>query len=131
MKASQTPIYRALEKLMAWAVPAMAHLPRAVSYEHLGALIIHDIYDSLNAVSIALQSDNVNTKLAAVDTLIARMTSVKTAMRVLTQAKHCGAPVMSRKQEALYLDLLIPIARQATGWRNSLSAKSQRANPRI
>lgn len=120
-----------MEKLMMWAVPVMAHLPRAVSYEQLGALIIHDIYESMNAVSVAMQSEDNAVKISAVDVLIARMTSVKTTMRILTQTKHCGAPVVSRKQEAQYLDLLNPIARQAAGWRNSLAAKSQRTDSRI
>lgn len=125
MKTAQAPIYRAIERLMVWAVPMVAHLPKAVSYEHLGGLMIHDLHESMAAVGVALQSDDDHIKLSAVDAIISRMTSLKTTMRVLLQVRHGGAPVVSRRKEAEFLDLLTPVARQAAAWRNSIVQKSR------
>lgn len=93
---------------MAWAMQTVAHLPRAISYEQLGALIIADIYECLRAITVAMQTNDDAVKLTAVDAVIARMTSVKTSMRILVQLRHAGTPVVSRKQEARYLELLHP-----------------------
>lgn len=118
MKPAQTPIYRAIERLLQWAIPLTERLPKSLPYQTLGGELIRDIKLSLDAVIVAMQTTEAETRLKCIDIIIGRMTTVKTTMRQFAQARIKDAPVVSYKQEAAFLDLINPIATQAGAWRN-------------
>lgn len=125
MKPTQTPIYRAIERLLQWAIPLTERLPKSLPYQVLGGEMIRDIKLCLDAVIAAMHTTDAQAKIVCIDAVIARMTAVKTTMRQFTQAKIKLAPVVSYKQEIAFLDLLNPIAIQAGAWR-SKAAQSNR-----
>lgn len=109
-KPAQLPIYRAVERLMAWAIPVIERLPKSLPYQTLGGLLIRDIRECMDAVILTTQATDY-TRIEALNILIARMTSVKTTMRVLKASKKITA-----QQEVQFLDLINPIAMQAGAW---------------
>lgn len=109
-KPAQLPIYRAVERLMIWAIPVVERLPKSLPYQTLGGLLIRDIRECMDAVILTTQATDY-TRIEALNILIARMTSVKTTMRVLKASKKITA-----QQEVQFLDLINPIAMQAGAW---------------
>lgn len=130
MKPAQLPIYRAVESLLLWLVPVIERLPKSVPYQTLGGLAIRDANECLDAIVVAhgLDKNSPNYQMARRECfgiLVARMTSIKTKMRVFQQCRIRVkdaegnprlAPVLSPKQEAKFLDLVNPIAIQAGAW---------------
>lgn len=101
-------------------------LPKSLPYQTLGGLLLRDIRECLDAVTIAITAaeKNPRTRLECIDAVILRMTSVKTTMRALVQTRQKnGTPVVSPKQEAAFLDLIQPIATQAGAWRTKTAAQ--------
>lgn len=131
-KASQTPIYRAIERLLQWAIPVAARLPKSLPFQTLGADMIRDIKQSLDAVAMAMQTplEDAATRLSCIELIIVRMTSVRMTMRQLVQARVNGGPVVSLRQEAAFLSLLNPIAIQAGGWRSKTMQHVTPSRPR-
>lgn len=111
MKPAQLPIYRAVERLMIWVFPVVERLPKSLPYQTIGGLLIRDIRECMDAVILTTQSSG-RDRLAGVNILIARMTSVKTAIRVLKAMKR-----ITPQQEVQFLDLINPISIQAGSWR--------------
>ncbi len=109
-KPAQLPIYRAVERLMIWAIPVVERLPKSLPYQTLGGLFIRDIRECMDAVILTTQASDY-TRIEALNILVARMTSVKTTMRVLKASKKITA-----QQEVQFLDLINPIAMQAGAW---------------
>ena len=124
VKPAQTPIYRAIERLLQWAIPITERLPKSLPFQKLGGELIHDIKLCLDATIMATQATEPATRLQCIDIIIARMTTVKTTMRQFAQARIKGAPVISYKQEAAFLDLINPIATQAGAWRNKTAQQA-------
>lgn len=118
MKPAQTPIYRAIERLLQWAIPITERLPRSLPFQTLGSEMIRDIKLCLDATIMAMQAPDAATRLQCINVIIARMTTVKTAMRQFAQARVKDTPVVSYRQEAAFLDLINPIATQAGAWHN-------------
>lgn len=130
MKPAQLPIYRAVESLLLWLVPVIERLPKSVPYQTLGGLAIRDANECLDAIVVAhgLDKNSPNYQMARRECfgiLVARMTSIKTKMRIFQQCRIRVkdaegnprlAPVLSPKQEAKFLDLVNPIAIQAGAW---------------
>ena len=130
MHPAQLPIYRALERLLLWVIPMVAKLPKNVAFATLGEAAIHDVCDCLEAVTAfqSLSKDDPNIRAAKKRCLLlvtARMTALKTKTRVLVQQRirvigkdnndHL-VPILSPRQEAVFLDLLNPIEFQAYAW---------------
>lgn len=109
-KPAQLPIYRAVERLMIWAIPVVERLPKSLPYQTLGGLFIRDIRECMDAVILTTQASDY-TRIEALNILVACMTSVKTTMRVLKASKKITA-----QQEVQFLDLINPIAMQAGAW---------------
>ena len=109
-KPAQLPIYRAVERLMIWAIPVVERLPKSLPFQTLGGLLIRDIRECMDAVILTTQAAGY-TRIESLHILIARMTSVKTTMRVLKASKKITA-----QQEVQFLDLINPIAMQAGAW---------------
>lgn len=109
-KPAQLPIYRAVERLMIWAIPVIERLPKSLPYQTLGGLFMRDVRECMDAVILTTQATGY-TRIEALNILIARMTSVKTTMRVLKASKKITA-----QQEVQFLDLINPIAMQAGAW---------------
>ena len=86
--------------------------------------MLHDIKLCLDATIMATQASDPATRLQFIEIIIARMTSVKTTMRQFAQARVKGAPVVSYRQEAAFLDLINPIATQAGAWRNKTAQQA-------
>lgn len=118
MKPAQAPIYRAIERLLQWAIPIVERLPKSLPYHTLGDEMIRDIKLCLDATIMAMQASDATTRLQCVNIIISRMTTVKTTMRIFAQAKVKDTPVISYKQEAAFLDMINPIGTQAGAWRN-------------
>lgn len=119
-KPAQLPIYRAVERLMIWAIPVIERLPKSLPYQTLGGLFMRDVRECMDAVILTTQTTDY-TRIEALNILIARMTSVKTTMRVLKASKKITA-----QQEVQFLDLINPIAMQAGAW---LGKIKKEANP--
>ena len=98
IKPAQTPIYRAIERLLQWAIPTTERLPKSLPYQKLGGEMIHDIKICLEAAIMAVNATDPATRLQCIDIIIARMTMVKTTMRQFAQARIKGAPVISYRQ---------------------------------
>lgn len=145
MKPAQLPIYRAVESLLLWLIPVIERLPKSVSYQTLGGLAIRDANDCLDAIVVAhgLDKGNPNYLTARREcfgVLVARMTSIKTKMRIFQQCRIRVkdaegntklAPILSPKQEAKFLDLVNPIAVQAGAWLGatpSTSSQTQKSH---
>lgn len=124
VKPAQTPIYRAIERLLQWAIPITERLPKSLPYQKLGGEMIHDIKLCLDATIMAVNSADPKTRLQCIEIIIARMTTIKTTMRQFAQARIKGAPVISYKQEAAFLDLIQPIATQAGAWLNKTAQRA-------
>lgn len=122
MKPAQLPIYRAVECLLIWAIPMVERLPKSLPYQVLGGRIIANINDCLDAIIFATQSTDY-TRIGQLNILIARMTTVKTAMRTLKATKKIAA-----NQEVQFLDLINPIAMQAGAWRNKVTKDAQNSD---
>lgn len=118
MKPAQTPIYRAIERLLQWAIPVTERLPKSLPFQTLGSEMIRDIKLCLDATIMAMQAPDAATRLQCINVIIARMTTVKTTMRQFAQARVKDTPVVSYRQEAAFLDLINPVATQAGAWRN-------------
>lgn len=130
MKPAQLPIYRAVEALFIWLIPVLERLPKAETYKVLTGYIVRDVCECMDAIVLAhgLDKSSANYDLARKEcfgVLVARMTGLKTKMRVLQQCRIKVkdaegntrlAPVFSPKQEAKFLDLVNPIAVQAGAW---------------
>ena len=141
MKPTQLPIYRAVENLLLWLVPIIERLPKSVPYQTLGGLAIRDANECLDAIVVAhgLDKNNPNYQMARRECfgiLVARMTSIKTKMRIFQQCRIRVkdaegnprlAPVLAPKQEAKFLDLVNPIAVQAGAWLASTQSTSSQA----
>lgn len=118
MKPAQLPIYRAVERLMLWAVPYVERLPKSLPYQTLGGLLIRDIRECLDAIILATQASDY-TRIEALNILVARMTAVKTTMRVFKNLKK-----ITEKQEVQFLDLINPIQMQAGAWINKVTKEA-------
>lgn len=55
-KPAQLPIYRAVERLMTWAIPVIERLPKSLPYQTLGGLLIRDIRECMDAVILTTQA---------------------------------------------------------------------------
>ena len=117
MKANQTPIYRAAERLLLWAIPLAERLPKSLPYQIIGGEMVADIKHGVDEIICAMHAGDAATRLRCITSLLARMASVKMTMRTLVQCKVNFVPVVSNKQEAAFLDLINPICAQATAWR--------------
>lgn len=107
---AQLPIYRAVERLMIWAVPYVERLPKSLPYQTLGGLLIRDIRECMDAVILTTQASGY-TRINTLSILIARMTAVKSTMRALKATKK-----ITEEQEVQFLDLINPISMQAGAW---------------
>ena len=122
MKPAQLPIYRAVERLMTWAIPFVERLPKSLPYQTIGGLLIRDIRECMDAVILTTQASGY-TRIEPLQILIARMTAIKTAMRVLKATKRITA-----KQEVQFLDLINPIAMQAGAWMGAIQKEATQLN---
>lgn len=122
MKPAQLPIYRAVERLMTWAIPFVERLPKSLPYQTIGGLLIRDIRECMDAVILTTQASGY-TRIEPLQILIARMTAIKTAMRVLKATKRITA-----KQEVQFLDLINPIATQAGAWMCAIQKEATQLN---
>lgn len=111
IQPKNTPIYRASERLLSWAFPIVNSLPKSLACQTLGAQVIRDLHDSLNAITIALRADDKAQKAQCIKLLTVHLTAVQTAMRIFTENRS-----ISLKQEAEFLDLVNPITVQAEAW---------------
>lgn len=107
----KTPIYRASERLLSWAMPIINSLPKSLASQTLGGLVIRDLHDSLTAITIGLCAIDKAQKAQCIKMLIVHTTAVKTAMRTFTEQRY-----ISLKQEAEFLDLVNQITVQADAW---------------
>lgn len=110
-KSKVPPIYRAIERLLTWAVPIANSLPKSLASQTLGGLLIRDLHDCLNAVLLGQDTDDVPAKVQCIKVLITNLTGIRTTMRVFT-----GSHYISVKQEMEFLDLINPIQIQAASW---------------
>lgn len=124
LKPAQTPIYRAIERLLQWMIPITERLPKSLPFQILGGDMLRDVKACLDATILAVNTTDMATRLQCIDIIIARMTTVKTTMRQLTQARIKDAPVISYRQEANFLELVNPIATQAGAWRNKTAKQA-------
>ena len=125
-KPSQTPVYRQMERLLTWAMPVVARLPKALPYQVLGGKFISNIHECLDIISIAYMLDKESPVYMArrkdcYGNLCLKLTSLKTAMRVFVRQRFVNpkgdlVPVVSPKQEVQFLDLINPIAVQIDAW---------------
>lgn len=120
MKPAQLPIYRAVERLMIWAIPFVERLPKSLPYQTLGGLLIRDIRESMDAVILTTQASGY-TRITGINILIARMTAVKSTMRCLKAAKKITA-----QQEVQFLDLINPISIQAGSWKSKVEQEASK-----
>lgn len=107
----KTPIYRASERLLSWAIPVVNSLPKSLASQTLGGLLIRDLHDSLNAITIALRATDKAQKIQCIKLLCVHLTAVQTVMRTFTENRF-----VSLKQEAEFLDLVNQITTQAEAW---------------
>lgn len=107
----KTPIYRASERLLSWAFPIVNSLPKSLASQTLGGIMIRDLHDSLNAITIGLCAKDKEQKAQCIKLLLVHITAVKTAMRTFTEHRN-----VSMKQEAEFLDLVNQITVQAEAW---------------
>lgn len=121
-KPAQLPIYRAVERLMMWAIPFVERLPKSLPYQTLGGLLIRDIRECMDAVILTTQASGY-TRINAINILIARMTAVKSTMRTLKGVKKITA-----QQEVQFLDLINPISMQAGAWKSSMEKEASIPN---
>lgn len=112
MKPAQVSIYRVTERLLLWAVPIVERLPKSLPYQVMGRKVIEDIEESLDLITLALQSDGGDGRLQLLDLLTVRMTSVRTHFRILSELK-----ALSLNQHAAYLEFATSIASQLGAWR--------------
>ena len=105
MKAKQASVYRYLRELLLYAVPISERLPKSLPMQTLGKRLINDIMDSLDYICIALQTEKGRPRLDVINSVIVRMTSVKTVFEVLEENR-----AVSHKQFAQYLDISNRIA---------------------
>lgn len=110
-KAKTPPIYRAIERLLSWAVPMVDSLPKSLACQTLGGLLIRDLRDCLNAVLLGQDTGDVPAKVQCIKVLLTNLTGIRTTMRVFT-----GNRYVSVKQEMEFLDLVNPIQIQAAAW---------------
>lgn len=118
MKANQTPIYRAAERLLLWVIPLAERLPKSLPYQIIGSELVADIKRGIDDIICAMHAPDNAVKLRCINSLLARMASVKMTMRILLQMKIKYVPIVSYKQEAAFLDLINPICTQAGAWKN-------------
>jgi hypothetical protein len=117
MKPAQLPIYRVAERLLQWAIALTSRLPKSLPFQILGGDMIRDIKTTLDAIVMAITTQDLQKRLMAIELLIVRMTSVKMTMRQLVQARTVkGAPVVSVKREIEFLDLANTLSAQAGAW---------------
>lgn len=107
----KTPIYRASERLLSWAMPIVNSLPKSLASQTLGGLVIRDLHDSLDAITIGLTTGDRAQKVQCIKLLTVHITAVQTAMRTFTEHRY-----ISLKQEAEFLDLVNQITVQAEAW---------------
>ena len=107
----KTPIYRASERLLTWAMPIVNSLPKSLASQTLGGLVIRDLHDSLDAITLGLCTADKVQKAQCIRLLSVHLTAVQTAMRTFTEHKY-----ISLKQEAEFLDLVNQITVQADAW---------------
>lgn len=120
MKPAQLPIYRAVERLMIWAVPFVERLPKSLPYQTLGGLLIRDIRECMDAVILTTQASGY-TRINGINILIARMTAVKSTIRCLKAEKKITA-----QQEVQFLDLINPISIQAGSWKSKVEQEASK-----
>ena len=107
----KTPIYRASEMLLRWALPIVDSLPKSLASQTLGGLFIRDLHDCLDAITIALSTTDRAQKIQCIKLLCVHLTSIQTTMRAFTENRY-----VSLNQKADFLDLVNPITIQAEAW---------------
>lgn len=107
----KAPIYRASERLLSWAIPIVNSVPKSLAAQTLGGLLIRDLHDSLNAITIGLRANDTAQKVQCIKLLSVHLTSVQSVMRAFTENRY-----VSMKQEAEFLDLVNQITVQAEAW---------------
>ena len=113
MKPTQASIYRAVERLLQFAIGVTERLPKSLPFRVLGECLIVDLKDSLDYIVLAFQAPQGAERLRCIDHLILRMTSVKTTFRTFLNAK-----VVSPKQHSQFLGLITNVGTQAGAWRS-------------
>ncbi len=118
-KPKQPPIYRALERLLSWAVPVVDSLPKSLACQTLGGLLIRDMRDSLTYVMTATEAEDVNAKIECIKLLAVNLTNIRTTMRVFTENRS-----ISLKKEAEFLDLVNAVTTQQNAWLQKWETKA-------
>lgn len=117
MKANQAPIYRATERLLQWSITATEVLPKSLPMQNLGNHIMDGVKTCMDAVILALQSDS-EKRVKCIEALIANLTFVRSAARILSETRHNSTPVLSRSKYAQFIELTNSIDNQASAWLN-------------
>ena len=92
-------------------MPIVNSLPKSLASQTLGGLVIRDLHDSLDAITIGLCTTDKVQKAQCIRLLSVHLTAIQTAMRTFTEHKY-----ISLKQEAEFLDLVNQITVQADAW---------------
>lgn len=125
-KPSQAPVYRLTERLLSWAMPVAARLPKSLPFQVLGGRFVSNINDCLDIIATAYTLDRNSPTYEArkkdcYGCLILRLTSLKTLMRVFVRQRYANpkgelVPVVSPKQEGAFIDLINQIGIQIEAW---------------
>ncbi len=126
LRPAQTPIYRAVERLLLWLVPVVERLPKSTPYQAMGARLINDVQSSLDCIVRSAQTSDATARSESLAELTLRMTAVKTAMRVMSQLRigGSGAFAVSARQMSQFLSLVVPVATQCASWRRAAAASA-------
>lgn len=126
IKASQSSIYREVERLLFWTMDVVDRLPKSLAMQELGKKVIRDLTESLDAVTLALQTERGDARRECIDVLILRMTSVKTIFRLLYEkSKQSNSKVLTPKQYTVFLEFVQSIGSEVGRWRKAQTFKEQ------
>ena len=122
MKASQASIYRVTERLLEHSFGIVDRTPKNEAYRVMGERLLKNLYDSLDFIVLAFQSEDGQGKLNCINGLVLSMTSVKMTYRMLFrisehQANAKGkSPIITKNQYSQAIDFILSISKQAGAW---------------
>lgn len=125
MKPSQSSIYRKLEHLHLNLMFVVDRVPKgSLSINIQANRLINECIDAITACSMALLSNNKESKLELIDIIVLHMSNIKSITKIWFEwSSSAGNTIrlISEKQHAEYLRDMTEIGLQIKGWRNSIT----------
>lgn len=126
MKPSQSSIYRQLELLSLWSVRVANRTPKDFGLREIVSSMIREALDAIRACALALQENDITSRLTLIDTVIYHLTMVKSISKVLIEWSSQNGQtvrVISEKQRIELLRVMTQLGHDIGRWRNSTAAK--------